>query len=282
MNVQRIAGLAGVTLMSLVGGARGAIVTFDSGTIDDAFTVVQDTAPTAPVTAVYSINSTAGLSGSPAVVPANSGDATALYDLSSFNPTVGTITISSFFKKAAGTAGTQPTLLQLGLASALDTRFNGYNAAGTLTDSFVNVRLRMEGVNGVAFQAQSKAGNTDLASSSTQGATVNLVTDNFYQLVTTFDRTSATQFTVAGSLFNSNADGVVGTLITSLAPTLLTNGDVAGDSTLYAGFRGLGANGLGAVDNFEVTQVPEPASMAVLGLGAMCAFRRRARSAGNA
>lgn len=71
------------------------------------------------------------------------------------------------------------------------------------------------------------------------------------------------------------------TLSTYFRYTTLTSAALYADDSIFARFRGFNANGLGAVDNLGISQIPEPSAFAALaGLGvlSLAASHRRRRA----
>lgn len=220
-----------------------------------------------------------GVGNSNAVdLTSNSGDATAIYNKVTFDLSTGTptATISAYFRNQQNIGGgTAAGAFQLGFASDTTTAFNGGN-------SFLSARVQGDG--SVQFQSlgTNGSGNTGTSAPST------LSNGNFYYLTVSFTRT-ATPNTFSGSvsLFNSDANGVLGTLLATSSSTTLTNTDIYADNTVFAGFRAAGAtgsgiNGANLVDNFSAA-VPEPSTYAgggfLVGLFALSQRKRILRAA---
>ena len=100
----------------------------------------------------------------------------------------------------------------------------------------------------------------------------------------TLTRTGATTFTQSAirELLDATDKNTPITTISSFAPQTITNAGLASaadNSLMYAGFRGVVAAGVLRMEDFaisDVTSVPEPASLGVLGLaGVALAARRR-------
>ena len=141
-------------------------------------------------------------------------------------------------------------------------------AAGTGTDpSALNHTLLLTSRNNVP-------GTTN----SNDTSTFTLSTDNWYEIKLDLSYTGSNNFSATTELYNWGTDGVTGgTLVDSYTATRSLSSIVGTD--LYGGFqaRSTGGGGLRpqAADNFSLTSVPEPTSIALLTLGGMCLLRRR-------
>jgi hypothetical protein len=109
---------------------------------------------------------------------------------------------------------------------------------------------------------------------------VSLTTGNWYQLVVSYTRSTPNVITVSTSLFNSDSAGVVGTQVGSTVTANFTAHALYSDSSIYGGVR-LTGNSTGqaltqSVDNFEISVIPEPATLATcLATAGVMLLRRR-------
>jgi hypothetical protein len=103
----------------------------------------------------------------------------------------------------------------------------------------------------------------------------------WYELETVMTLASATQGDLAVNLYSRGADGTAErTLIESISAANVTIGNSGfSESTFYAGFGGGNNSGsnIAAFDNFTVVAIPEPGTLALMGiaLGSLLLFRRR-------
>jgi hypothetical protein len=143
-------------------------------------------------------------------------------------------------------------------------------------------RINKPGTNTGQLTIQTRVSGTGSTPATGSLSSFALTNGNWYYLTSTLTRTgTANQFSFTTSISNASSDGTVGTLIDSIAATTLTSAALYADASLYAGFRGFASNGLGAVDNFAISQIPEPSAFAALaGLGVLglAASRRRRRA----
>ena len=127
--------------------------------------------------------------------------------------------------------------------------------------------------------------------SSTDGATFSLSTVSWYYFETTlsYDQSASENVDYTIAIANATAAGTVGSEIHtwSLDATDATvnNSEFTTGATVYGAFKGADANETGAavIDNFYVSNtgaslVPEPGSLALLGLGGLLIASRRRRA----
>ena len=109
----------------------------------------------------------------------------------------------------------------------------------------------------------------------------NLIFNHWYRQTVTWDaasnqitQTTLRDMTANGSTFTLNPTGwyLTGGANNVLAQSLAT------DVRLFVSGGNANSTNLGGYDNFSVTPVPEPASMAILGMGALALIRRRRKA----
>jgi hypothetical protein len=288
--------LASVGLFALNGLAYADSVDFNTpGDLSGKFTINNQTGAAGTG---FSQMSSGGVGNSGGVDvtagPSNTLDATAIYNVRSFNPADGPITISQFVKVLPAPYANGDRLLHLGLIDDLAANHQLNGGAPAVAD-FISARMSPTAatVAGAttgpfAFQvqvAQSTAGAATATDNNTQGAPVNLILGDWYQFSIDITKTGTPNvFSVGGRLQDFGADGLTpGTVFTFPAENnILTNArstDIYNDTTVYGAFRGHAAGG-GAdmYDNFSITQaVPEPASFGIFGLAALAMGARRKR-----
>lgn len=151
--------------------------------------------------------------------------------------------------------------------SAFDTGAGGYAIWGGMRNDGGGTYLRLLNTGGQV---------------GSNSSTFSLETNNWYALQTTIELSAnATASLMSVELFDVGADGTgaLGTALASVSATnvSLANGGFSGN--LWAGFGGgnnSGSNIL-AFDNFTVVAIPEPGTLALVGiaLGSLLLFRRR-------
>jgi hypothetical protein len=147
-------------------------------------------------------------------------------------------------------------------AGAMDYNFQIQNVSGGTTTSYIYGTVG--GVGG--FYTSGTGGLTATTFTATSG--------NWYFLSTGFTK-SGNNVVVNLQLDNADSTGAIGAAIFNKTGTL-ANSAIANDTTVYGGFRAYTHSGMGAIDN--VTVVPEPTSLSLLGLGAAGLLLRRRRS----
>ncbi|MDX2108895.1 MAG: PEP-CTERM sorting domain-containing protein [Verrucomicrobiota bacterium] len=204
---------------------------------------------------IWGLGTGAGLGGSQSLQPILNDPRLTLI-APAIDLSAGSVDVSIFFKRLNGNDVALP---QLGLTSE-STNFVGNNP---------EISLRLNGASPV-WQARSDGTTV------TTGPALSLIEGNWYQLNASFTRVDASTFTLVGSVFNSDANGNLGSLVSQFSPANITN-SLASDSTLYAGMRANQA-GVSNLDNFVVSQVPEPSTYALLSalaLFTLTVLRRR-------
>lgn len=201
----------------------------------------------------FVVTSGAGLSSSNAINTTSTSDRRAVRTDISGDLADGAVTVSIFFNPDTSSSGLIELALYVtptdGGSSRSGVRLN--LASGN--DNFSNI------VNG--------------AGSGFSSLGADLTVDNwyFFELVLT---KSGSDVLATGRIFNASAAGVVGSQVGSTYNTTLTAADVATDTSISVGFR---PSLDGQTDNFAASQVPEPASLAMLGLAALMVAARRHR-----
>jgi hypothetical protein len=214
-----------------------------------------------------------------------------VYKTRSFNPADGPITISEFVKLLPAPTTSGDRLLHLGLIDdiAPDRRLNG---GGSAMADFISARMSPTAAAAAgattgpyAFQVQvgqSTGGVATATDNNTQGTPVNLTLGDWYQFSVNITKTATPNvFSVSGRLQDFGTDGLTpGTVFTFPAELNVTTNnrstEIYNDTTVYGAFRSHSAGGgADTLDNFSITQVPEPASIGLLGLAALALPRRK-------
>jgi MYXO-CTERM domain-containing protein len=196
----------------------------------------------------------------------SANDITASYNSSSFDLTAGTTTESAFLK-LGGAAGGTDKALQLGFMDVANRSFNGELA----DTAFMSFRIFGNGT--VEFQSKPLAGGTgavglgSITLNQTDWLKASLI------LTPTNAAAGTYNYQVVIEDWGTTGTSKVSTLLTSTVNSITVGAFSTGvdGKAAFAGFRT--TTGAPAIDNFSVT--PEPASMALLALGALGLLRRR-------
>ena len=209
---------------------------YTNGTTDTAYTAAYGGISGGPTCVVT--NGT-GLSGSKSVQAPGTTDMTLIRKNVAIDLTAGTVTNSVFFQRVSA----QIAAPQIGLMSELSGALNTVNSVGGRLNQFDQLDVR------------SSEGGTQ-SSVGTAVSVGTLTNGNWYNIRTIITKTATTnQLTIVLQLWNSDTNGVAGTLIAANTQTA-TNASVWADTTLYAAIRlNNGNSGVSNLDNFSATQV---------------------------
>jgi hypothetical protein len=270
-----LAGFIAVTSSLALAQSPAVFVNFNtSGDLLNNFNIYQNSSPTRVVTAdaatsPYSQATTGGVGGGGRVnITTGTGitpDSTAIYRNMSFNfaSSGEALTVSSFVRIQAPTESGN-RLLHLGFANENTSGLNGN--AGL---AFMGFRLNPTAVGSTVlapqWQTKTAAGGTVNTSG---GANVVLTAGDWYQMSLTFLNQGGGQIQGSGFLQDFGSDGLTPSgVLLFFSPTVLTSVDIASDSTVWGAFRSFAADGAGGLDNFSISAIPEPGTVALLGLG---------------
>jgi hypothetical protein len=233
----------------------------------------------------YSQSATGGVGGSGVInVSSAAGttpDSTSIYKNTTFNfaNSGSSLTVSAMMQ-IVPTSETGNRLLQLGFVNDPTSGMNG-NAGLAFTSLRFNPPGTTNGVGSVAYTPQWQTKTAAGSTVSTAGAPspVNFTTGDWYLMSLTFVNNGGGNIGGSGFVQDFGTDGLTAGSTIQLTPITLTSADIAADTTVYAAFRGFNRDGLGNLDNFAATaNVPEPTTMALVGLSGALFLARRRRS----
>ena len=201
-----------------------------------------------------------GVGGTPEAVTLNAGD---------------TLTMSVSYQVSIGSNASTP---RLGLVSDVNPT-NGNVLVGGSSAATLGGLVQF-GASKAATVRSNDAGS--VVNIQTDVADREAFTDGLWYTInlTIFKSVTADEFDVSVSIDELNADGTAVTTagLVSASGTV-TNAAIYADTTLFAGFHvsfaGSGNTHGSEFDNFNLAIVPEPTSLALVGLGGLCLLRRR-------
>ena len=225
--------------------------TFDSyadGKDDTAFQVAYNV----PVAAgSYTVVSSTGLGGSKGLQ--NTVDSMIVRDDVAGDLSSGAITINLHFQWVSGGGGISGP--QIGLVGTFN---GGFTGASDIGGRLNNNKLQI------------RSNNSSII---TDDTTQTFTAGSWYQLSTTITRiTTTNQLSVLLQLFSSDSSGAITGLMDSISSNI-TNSNIWIDTTLFAAIRE--NMNIISLDNFAMTQVPEPRTALLGGLGILALLRRR-------
>jgi len=148
-------------------------------------------------------------------------------------------------------------------------------SAGSLTTSFISGSLIRNGADTVDLRIRS---HTGVAFSSTLDQDT-LNAGAWYRL--TYQATLNSDGTIANlvTLYSIGANGLATPVVVNSVSGNVTNDMVADSATMYSAYdiRNTNSNGIDAVDNLNVTFIPEPSALVLVALGGMAIAGRRRR-----
>lgn len=254
-SVLRILGPAGFTLACLPLHAATVLFSDNFNSYEDgkADTAYQAAYNVPAATGAFLIASTTGLGGSKSLQ--NTVDATIVREDVSADLAVGAVTVSLYFQWGGSVALASP---QIGLVGAFNGGFTGTSDIGGRVTSSTGTKLQIRSNNGTVL---------------TDDTSLTLTTNSWYQLSTTVTRTTTTdQLTVLVQLYSSDPSGTITGLIDSISSNV-TNANVWSDTSVFAALRE--NSSITNMDNFAMTQVPEPGAAFIGSLGMIALLRRR-------
>lgn len=198
--------------------------------------------------------------------------------LDGFSSSLTEYRISAYFHGIAGASSTANSGFALGLIAGASDVMGLNSDANTFLAMQVNIQATASpGPPQIQLSSRSRTSSGSFAQSS---GTAFSSASVYYQLdaTFTFDPLTST-FVITGNLWDYGADGTSTspTLLSTWSnPTAITNADFASDSQIYVALTGAAVNGgANRLDNFTITAVPEPSSVACLFLGILAPFRLR-------
>jgi hypothetical protein len=150
------------------------------------------------------------------------------------------------------------------------------NTSGTgfydLDTAVVHVRMQLEDDDTVFFRSQQFLGDGSSFENGPDGVSIDLTPGSWYELSVDFTPDASGVFSFDADFVDVASDTSLGTFSGSFSGA---NSALAGDSEVYGGIRVDSPAKIGAIDNVEV--IPEPTTLAVIGLGGVLVARRRRR-----
>ncbi len=197
-------------------------------------------------------------------------------------------TLSIYFQWQTRTGSTNSSYqsLLLGVGRSSDT--NAFSPVGGNSGALGSAsgQLLQIGIGGIAnapdtvkIIAASVVDGTN-SNINTTGTAV-LTNGNWYYLQVDFSLLGTSDgYNAVASLYDSSNAGVIGSLLLTNTSGNITNTNLlAGDIQAYFGMRAPTYAGITGVDDFHVSTIPEPSTIALLLVGTLCAmvFRKKLR-----
>ncbi len=298
ISLLAVTGSRAFVLASLITGfaatSQALIVNFDSASsITDNFSAGGIVA-----SGSLTYSSSAGLNGGGgAVLPGGTNNNFIYSANQSFSP-ASLLTISTYLKIDAAPGGATNGLSLVTGISGTAAPQSALGWGGASTDGVVGVPRSATGSGStfttpqyslaVSLRYDAAAAKYNLVSFSNgsnaglgTGAQFSLTAGNWYYWSTTYTFNSINlSYTFSSQLFSASADGTVGTAVSGIYTQTVINSGLAGSSSIYGilASQAGSAKGVASIDNFAV--VPEPGSMALLGMGMLglvgyCRLRSR-------
>jgi len=190
------------------------------------------------------------------------------------------VTVSAFALRRADVnpGNVSSSFLRIGLTDGStndNNRLTGGNGNAIALDVYSNIPTTSDFTD-VIFRYSNKVSTVSFAT--VAGGTSTLTTGNWYKLTGTFTNVGSGNLSISGTLDDY---GTAGTTYQSTVRTIsssnFANSGLIADTTLFAAVLARQDGGSDALDNFAVTSVPEPTSLALLGAGALGLLLRRRR-----
>ncbi len=217
--------------------------------------------------------SSGGLSNSGSLaIPTAVGNDSFLYTTkSAFSSIQPTFVVSVYFQAKAATIAGAALTTTIGLVDQSPTISTVGTAPVGIPDASAansfTLSLRNAGSGTGSGLSYSLSSYNNAASLSGSSSSITLTDGSWYQLSATYVYNGSGSYTLTGQIYSSDSSGVLGAALLTTAPswtatnTGLSDGDVYGLLSSQNGNR----RGLGRLDNMAL--VPEPSTVALVGLG---------------
>ncbi len=255
MSMMKTTSLIAACASLLFAGSSQAVLSWsdDFNSYADGDNLRDDVAVWNGTAASFVVDDDGGLSGSGAINTPSTSDRRALRNDVSGNLADGAITGRVYLKPDTSDSG----LVELSLFTT-----------DVASSSRSGLRVTLSTGNDGYLEISNGAGG----GSGSLGD--NLVVGDWYMFEVVFTKNGG-DVDVVAKVFESDANGVVGAQFGNTYTDSLSSSDIATDTEIYAGFR---PSFDGQTDNLSFNQVPEPASLALMGLGGLLIVARRRKA----